>query len=566
MPSTLETIRRLSESLLQHTNVDDIVRQVLHTALEVIGEDAGSVLLAEEKTKRLIFHYVVGESADHLRGTSIPWDKGIAGAVFFSGRAEIIPAVREDPRHHSATDHLTGYESRDMIVVPLKRHGGTPIGVIEVLNKATGQVSRDDLDVLVVIASIAAAAIERTNNAEVLRQKDVQLQQSQKMEAMGRLAGGVAHDFNNLLTVMRGFSEMIVGSLDPSAAGRKYAEEVLKAAERASGLTRQLLAFSRKQVLEPRVIDLNGIVSNIEKILRQLIGKDINLSTKLDPNLGWVKADPSQIEQVILNLSVNAMSEGGSLIIETANAELDERFARQSTDLRPGPYVLLSVSDTGTGMDQATLAKLFEPFFTTKAPGKGTGLGLSIIYGIVKQSHGHVAVTSEMGCGTTFKIYLPQVEAPDSDVDIAGLAPIAATGSETILVVDDEEQVRSLESGVLQSSGYKVLSVGNGQEALRILRESSEAIHLLVTDINMPLMNGRELARLAASLHPSMRVLFTSGHPDEAQISSAGMADKTNFLQKPFTTDSLLRRIRQSLDGVEESSTTKGTSSRSPQR
>jgi len=569
MPSTLETIRRLSESLLQHTHVDDIVRQVLHTALEVIGEDAGSVLLAEEKTKRLIFHYVVGESADQLRGTSIPWDKGIAGAVFFSGRAEIIPAVREDPRHHSATDHLTGYESRDMIVVPLKRHGGTPIGVIEVLNKATGQVSRDDLDVLVVIASIAAAAIERTNNAEVLRQKDVQLQQSQKMEAMGRLAGGVAHDFNNLLTVMRGFSEMIVGSLDPSAAGRKYAEEVLKAAERASGLTRQLLAFSRKQVLEPRVIDLNGIVSNIEKILRQLIGKDINLSTKLDPNLGWVKADPSQIEQVILNLSVNAhdaMSEGGSLIIETANAELDERFARQSTDLRPGPYVLLSVSDTGTGMDQATLAKLFEPFFTTKAPGKGTGLGLSIIYGIVKQSHGHVAVTSEMGCGTTFKIYLPQVEAPDSDVDIAGLAPIAATGSETILVVDDEEQVRSLESGVLQSSGYKVLSVGNGQEALRILRESSEAIHLLVTDINMPMMNGRELARLAASLHPSMRVLFTSGHPDEAQISSAGMAGKTNFLQKPFTTDSLLRRIRQSLDGVEESSTTKGTSSRSPQR
>lgn len=378
MPSTLETIRRLSESLLQHTNVDDIVRQVLHTALEVIGEDAGSVLLAEEKTKRLIFHYVVGESADQLCGTSIPWDKGIAGAVFFSGRAEIIPAVREDPRHHSATDHLTGYESRDMIVVPLKRHGGTPIGVIEVLNKATGQVTRDDRDVLVVIASIAAAAIERTNNAEVLRQKDVQLQQSQKMEAMGRLAGGVAHDFNNLLTVMRGFSEMIVGSLDPSAAGRKYAGEVLKAAERASGLTRQLLAFSRKQVLEPRVIDLNGIVSNIEKILRQLIGKDINLSTKLDPNLGWVKADPSQIEQVILNLSVNAhdaMSEGGSLIIETANVELDERFARQSTDLRPGPYVLLSVSDTGDRYESGDVGQAVRAVLYHEGSGQRNRLG-----------------------------------------------------------------------------------------------------------------------------------------------------------------------------------------------
>jgi signal transduction histidine kinase/ActR/RegA family two-component response regulator len=564
MPSALESIRQLSEALFQHTNVDEMVRRVLDTALEVIGEDAGSILLADEKNQQLIFRYVVGESADRLSGTSIPWDKGIAGAVYSSGKAEIIPAVRQDPRHFSDTDRLTGYQSRDMIVVPLKRHGGSPIGVIEVLNKATGQIHRDDLDILVVIASIAAAAIERAHNAEALRQKDIQLQQSQKMEAMGRLAGGVAHDFNNLLTVMQGFSELIVRSLDPSTAGRRYAEEVLRAVERASGLTKQLLAFSRKQVLEPREVNLNELVANLEKMLRRLIGTHINLFTKLDPHLGWVKADPGQIEQVVMNLSVNArdaMPEGGSLTIETAHIELDEAQIRQSAELRPGRYITLSVTDTGTGMDQATLAKLFEPFFTTKAPGKGTGLGLSIVYGIVKQSHGHVAVNSEVGRGTTFRIYLPQVEAAGPGAVAAEPAPAAAQGSETILVVDDEEQVRSLECGVLQTSGYTVLSAVDGQEALRICRESSGPIHLLVTDLVMPHMNGRELARRAAPLHPSMRVLFVSGYPDEAEISSEHTAEKTDFLQKPFTSDTFLRRVRQNLDGTEQAVATGPTSS-----
>jgi signal transduction histidine kinase len=348
------------------------------------------------------------ENADCLHGTSIPWDKGIAGAVFCSGQAEIIPAVRQDPRHFSATDRITGYQSRDMIVVPLKRYGGAPIGVIEVLNKVTGQIDRDDLDLLVVIASIAAAAIERTNNAEVLRQKDLQLQQSQKMEAMGRLAGGVAHDFNNLLTVMQGFTELIIATLDPAASSRQYADELMKAAKQASGLTNQLLAFSRKQVLEPRV----------ETILRRLIGNDVALFTNLDRHLGRVKADPGQIEQVIMNLCVNArdaMPQGGSLTIETAMTELDDSRSCEVPDLRLGRYILLSVTDTGSGMDQATQAKLFEPFFTTKAPGKGTGFGLSIVYGIVKQSNGHVAVTSEVGHGTTFTIYLPQVETPVPD-------------------------------------------------------------------------------------------------------------------------------------------------------
>ena len=427
MPSKLESIRHLSETLFQYTNVDDMVSQVLRTALEVIGTDAGSILLADEKTKQLVFRYAIGENADCLHGTSIPWDKGIAGAVFCSGQAEIIPAVRQDPRHFSATDRITGYQSRDMIVVPLKRYGGAPIGVIEVLNKVTGQIDRDDLDLLVVIASIAAA-IERTNNAEVLHQKDLQLQQSQKMEAMGRLAGGVAHDFNNLLTVMQGFTELIIATLDPAASSRRYADELMKAAKQASGLTNQLLAFSRKQVLEPRIVNLNDLVSNIETILRRLIGNDVALFTNLDRHLGLVKADPGQIEQVIMNLCVNArdaMPQGGSLTIETAMTELDDSRSCEVPDLRQNRYVLLSVTDTGSGMDQATQAKLFEPFFTTKAPGKGTGLGLSIVYGIVKQSNGHVAVTSEVGHGTTFTIYLPQVEAPVPDTLTADLAPAA---------------------------------------------------------------------------------------------------------------------------------------------
>lgn len=555
MPSALESIRQLSEALFHYTNVDDMVRQVLHTALEVIGEDAGSILLADDKTKQLVFRYVIGESADRLQGTTMPWDKGIAGAVFFSGRPEIIPAVQQDSRHFSQTDRMTGYASRDMIVVPLKRHGAEPIGVIELLNKATGEINRDDLDILIVIASIAAAAIERTAAAEALHQKDLELQQAHKMEAMGRLAGGICHDFNNLLTVIQGFSELIVNASAPTAPVRQQAEEIVKAVDRASKLTKQLLAFSRKQVLEPRIVNLNALVSNIEEMMRRLIGKDISLLTSLDPHLGWVKADPGQIEQVVINLTVNArdaMPQGGALTIETANVELDDHFAHRVPDIHPGRYVMLSVKDTGFGMDQATQAKLFEPFFTTKAPGKGTGLGLSIVYGIVKQSHGHVVVSSEVGHGSAFTIYLPQIEAPVSMPSSIKHIPAAARGRETVLVVEDEEQIRGLECGILQAHGYTILATGDSREALRICREHAEPIHLLMTDIAMPHMNGRDLAHQATPLRPMMQVLYVAGHPDDDEISSAGRIDRSSFLQKPFTCETLLNRVRQVLDGTEK--------------
>jgi len=433
VPSPLKSIRYLSETLCQYSNVDDMMNQVLRTILDVIGADAGSVLLADEKAKQLVFRYAVGKNVDCLHRTSIPWDKGVVGDVFRSGRPAVVPAAQLDMRHVSSTHRITGYESRDMIVVPLKRRDGTPIGIIEVLNTVTGRIDHDDLDIVVIIASIASAAIERADDAEVTRLKDLQLQQSHKMETMGRLTEYVAHDFNNFLTVMRGFTKLIITTLDPSALSRQHADEVIKVVEQASGLTNQLLAFSRNQIVEPQIVNLNGLVANIEKILRMLIGKDIALMTNLDPYLGQVKADPGQIGQVIMNLCVNArdaMPNGGSLTIETAMTELGNSCDHTAPGTRPGRFVLLSVTDTGSGMDQAVKDKLFEPFFTTKAPGKGNGLGLSIVYGIVKQHHGHMAVASDVGHGTTFNIYLPLVEASGTGARSVDLAPALAQRSE----------------------------------------------------------------------------------------------------------------------------------------
>ena len=550
--SALKTIRQVTETFFQYTHLDDMIRQTLHAALEVIGADAGSVLLADAESKQLVFQYVVGETAETLQGTGIPWDSGIAGAVFSSGNPEVISAVQEDSRHYRLTDERTGYCSHDMVVVPLKRHGGDPIGVIEVINKKIGTVNREDLDMLVVISAIAAAAIEQSKAFEALRVKDVQLQQAQKMEAVGRLAGGVAHDFNNLLTVIRGYSELIAQDVDQNGRIRAQVDEVLKAADRASRLTSQLLTFSRKQVLELRLVKLDQIVSNVGKLLQRLIGEDIQVITDLHADLVWVKADPTQLDQVLINLAVNArdaMPQGGTLTIKTAAVELDEVFVRSHSEVVPGRYICLSLTDTGCGMNKETLLKLFEPFFTTKEPGKGTGLGLSIVHGIVKQSGGHILVSSELGLGTTFSIYLPCAEPPvgeDLSLDAVRATPC---GSETVLLVEDEGQVRTLEHGILKARGYNVLTAGDGKDAVRICQEYPGPIHLLVTDLILPHMNGRELARRVLPMRASMKVLFVSGYPDET-IMSAGLArNKVPFLQKPFASETFLRTVRNVLDG-----------------
>jgi len=558
MSSALKSIRQVSEALFQYTHVDDMMRQALLAALEVIGADAGSLLLADSETRQLIFRSVVGPAADALQGKGIPWDEGIAGAVFSSGKPEVISRVKQDARHYTVTDAFTRYQSRDMIIVPLMRHGGNPIGVIEILNTNAGQIHLDDLDTLVVLSAIAAAAIEQSKAFEALRVKDVQLQQAQKMEAVGRLAGGVAHDFNNLLTVIRGYSELIIQAVDRSPSARTHAEEVLKATDRASALTSQLLSFSRKRLFELRVVKLTEVVGNVEKLLRRLIGADVQLVIIAKPNHVWVKADPAQLEQVLINLAVNArdaMPQGGTLTIEIADIELDQTFTRNHLDLHPGLYSHLSVTDSGCGMSKDTLLKLFEPFFTTKEPGKGTGLGLSIVHGIVKQSRGHVLVSSEVGVGTTFNIYLPGVEAP-AEVPLSPqtLAP-ASSGSETVLVVEDEEQVRTLECGLLKASGYMVLSASHGEEAIRICHAYQEPIHLLMTDLIMPHMNGRELARQVVPIRPSIKVLYVSGYPDDILVTAGLARNHDPFLQKPFASNALLRTIRNVLDGTDDSPT-----------
>src|SRR2546427_2286292 len=383
------------------------------------------------------------------------------------------------------------------------------------------------------------------------RRLQAQLMQAQKMEAVGRLAGGVAHDFNNLLTVIISYSDLLLEDLGRDDPKREDVAAVRKAAEGAAALTHQLLAFSRQQVLQPKVLDVNATVASTEKLLRRLIGEDIQLVAKLGSGLGSVKADPGQIEQVIMNLAVNArdaMPAGGQLTIETANVEMDEAYVRGHPLAQPGRYVMLAVSDTGTGMDEQTKAHIFEPFFTTRELGKGTGLGLATVYGIVKQSGGFIWLYSEPGHGTTFKIYLPRVDgAADALGPPVGTAEVPR-GTETVLIVEDEEAVRALAKTALMRKGYRVLEAANGGEALLRCESERAPIHLLVTDVVMPGLGGADLARRLAPLRPDMRVLFISGYTDRAAARHGTMQPGAAYLEKPFSLDALARKVREVLD------------------
>jgi PAS domain S-box-containing protein len=378
-----------------------------------------------------------------------------------------------------------------------------------------------------------------------------QLRQAQKMEAVGRLAGGVAHDFNNLLTAILGSAELLLSRLGPDHPERVEAEEIRKAAMWAANLTRQLLAFSRQQVLDPQVFDLSAVVADMDKMLRRLIRADIVFRSQLAPDLGAVRADPGQIEQVIMNLAVNAcdaMPDGGTLRIETSNVDLDAGHEQEHVPAVPGRYVMLTVSDTGTGMSTTTQAHIFEPFFTTKERGKGTGLGLSTVYGIVKQSDGYVWLESEPGRGTTFKVYLPRVDAP---IAIKAPAPdrsASIDGDETVLVVEDQEPVRRLTRRVLETHGYAVLAAADGPEALHVAEHHAGTIHILVTDVVMPGMSGREVGRRLAAERPGMRVLYVSGYADDLIVNHGVLEPGLAFLQKPFTPEALARRVREVLD------------------
>jgi PAS domain S-box-containing protein len=378
-----------------------------------------------------------------------------------------------------------------------------------------------------------------------------QLRQSQKMEAIGRLAGGIAHDFNNLLTIITGYSELPIANLGQDDPLREVLENIKRAATQAADLTRQLLAFSRRQVFEMKVCDLNTIIGNLEKMLCRILGEDVELCALLAEDLGKVKIDPGQIEQVILNLVVNArdaMPSGGKLTIETTNADLSDVYTETHVGVTPGRYVMLSISDTGIGMTPEVKARIFEPFFTTKEKDVGTGLGLSTVYGIIKQSEGNIWVYSEPGQGTTFKIYLPRVEELPEDEERKLETEKPAHGSETILIAEDEERVRRLVVEMLRKQGYEVLDAGSGDEALQISKNHEGTIHLALTDVVMPGMDGRELVERLIYFHPHMKVLYMSGYTDNAVIRHGILRHHVNYIQKPFTLYALLHKVRQLLD------------------
>ncbi|UCC73783.1 MAG: PAS domain S-box protein [Gemmatimonadota bacterium] len=401
------------------------------------------------------------------------------------------------------------------------------------------------------IVSYVSAARDATREVEL----EEQLRQSQKMEAIGQLAGGIAHDFNNLLTAIMGNSELLLSRLAPDDPRRADLEEIREAGVRAAGLTRQLLAFSRRQVLEPVVLNLNEVVANVSKMIQRVIGEQVELVTVLDADLGLVNADPGQVEQVVLNLAVNArdaMPEGGRLVIETANADLDEEYVGSHAPVESGSYVMLAVSDSGAGMNEETRTRIFEPFFTTKESGKGTGLGLSTVYGIVKQSNGYIWVYSEMGQGTTFKVYLPRVDSPVERVGDAGLAAsgsaqLSFVGDETALLVEDDDAVRTVVRRTLEGNGYNVIETRSAGEAVLLAEEYASTIDFLITDLIMPETSGRDLAQTISALRPGIKVLYMSGYSDNAVQRHGMVSSDMEFIAKPFTQDKLLEKIRQVL-------------------
>jgi hypothetical protein len=498
---------------------------------------------SEARYRSLVQTAVYGIYRSSDGGRFLDVNPALIGMLGYNSAAEVLALDPEkdvfvDPREHArlieefrSTGRMDGFEVR------WKRKDGSAITV-----RISGRAVASTDEPADVLEAIAEDITER-------RVLEDQFRQSQKMEAVGRLAGGIAHDFNNLLMVVSGYTEVLLSQLEASHPSHLKAQAIQQAADRATTLTRQLLAFSRKQLLELKVIDVNAIVEDMERLLRPLIGENIELTTRLVNGVGCTRADAGQLEQVIMNLVVNAkdaMPSGGKMIIRTGNVSLDESYRREHTFIKPGPYIMISVRDTGHGMDRETQARIFEPFFTTKEKGKGTGLGLSTVYGIIKQSGGYVFVQSEVGGGTIFTIYLPRVDEPLETHGVAPAASAAAGGSETVLLVEDEESVRQLVRETLETRGYRVLEAENGQTGLVLAGRHKEKIDLIITDVVMPGMSGHELVQQLLKLRPEVKVLYLSGYTEDA-FAGEGIAESKAFLQKPFTLQSLSRKVREVL-------------------
>jgi len=500
----------------------------------------------------LVEHAPVGIYRSSPEGRFLSANGALVRMLGYESAADVLGLdmgrdVYADPAERQRLVERDTYSDRqyDNVEATWKRRDGRPLTVqlsVRAVRNAEGQVEYYETFV-----------------RDVTDQRRLQQQvlQSQKMEAVGRLAGGIAHDFNNLLTVITSYSDLLLEDLAPDDGKRDDLEQVRKAADVAAALTRQLLAFSRQQVVEPRVVSLNVVVEGLQKILRRVIGEDIDLTTTLAPDLGPVRADVGQLEQVLMNLAVNArdaMPTGGRLTVETANVEHDPEFARDREAAAVRRFAMLAVTDTGCGMDEATKARIFEPFFTTKEPGKGTGLGLATVYGIVKQAGGFIWVYSEPGQGTSFKIYLPQVDAPAERATAATGTPLPR-GTETVLLVEDAAAVRAVTKQVLERQGYTVVEASDGEVALRLAQRERGPIRLLLTDVVMPRVSGRELAEQLTRARPDLKVLYASGYTDDSVVRHGILELGTAYLQKPFSPESLARKVRDVLDAPPTRST-----------
>jgi PAS domain S-box-containing protein len=497
---------------------------------------------SQERFRRLFESNTIGIAIADLGGRTLEANDAYLEMIGYSREELLAGKIRWDritPPEHLARDHAA--------VEQLQRTGVATPWEKELLRKDGTRVP-----VLLGIAMLdasEASCIAYIVDLSARRQLEEQLRLAQKMEAIGQLAGGIAHDFNNLLTAILGYSDLLAGRLGPDDPGLEDLAEIRRAGERAAALTRQLLAFGRRQVLEPRVLNVNDLIANVEKMLVRVIGEDIALQTRLRLDVSNVLVDPGQLEQVLMNLVVNArdaMPRGGKLTIETANTELSKEYALGHIPVQPGSYVMIAVTDTGIGMNDATRARIFEPFFTTKEKGKGTGLGLATSYGIIKQSGGYIWAYSEEGRGTTFKVYLPRVAAERTD-RASAVVGAPAGGTETILLVEDEESVRTLTRKLLERYGYKVLEAPSGEQGIAIAMARAEPIHLLLTDMVMPDMGGADLAARVLALRPEIRVLYTSGYTDDAIFRNGVLDETAAFLQKPFTSEALARKVREVL-------------------
>jgi signal transduction histidine kinase/CheY-like chemotaxis protein len=553
--STQNAVTRLMSEVADPA---DALPRLLRCIAQGIGWDLGGAWKVDEPAgvlRPLLVWHAGDEDlerfAEDLRARTFARGQGMPGRAWASSTAEWCTDIAKDLRHPREGAAAAGLHGA--VAAPVTVDGAVR-GVVAFLSRKAVPPDPELLSLMGGIGIQLGQFVERKDAEKARARAEAMFRQSQKMEAIGRLAGGVAHDFNNLLTVITGFSYLALSEVHPDDPVRQHLKEVDDAAHRASALTRQLLAFSRQQVLETRILDLREIVLGMEKLLHRILGEDIELAVETDGDASGVRGDPGQIEQVLLNLAVNArdaMPEGGRIVVRTGSVRLDEEALRaRASDGRPGPYAFLEVEDGGTGIDPAVLPHIFEPFFTTKEEGKGTGLGLATVYGIVSQSGGHLSVRSEPGKGSTFRALLPRDESAPEAADGRTAAAAPRTGNESLLVAEDDPQLRDLTRRFLERAGYRVRLVGDAETALEAAADPALGVDLLLTDVVMPRMNGIELARRLREIRPGVRVLFMSGYTGRALEGRGVTEGGLDFVEKPFSAETLAAKVRAVLDAA----------------